>query len=69
MGGVMPQEWITVKFARKHQFGKVIYSASGLAHAVESLLEHPEQVEETRQKMQAVKPVLHPTGILQMVGV
>ena len=66
-GGVMPQEWITVKFCRRHRLGDVVYWPSQLARAVGKMLDRPELLARTRENLRRVRPGLHPSGILQMV--
>ncbi len=56
MGGVMPQEWITVKFCRSHGINHAIRSPAGLVKKVKYFLKHPEELQAIKQKMAEVTP-------------
>jgi len=56
LGGIMPQEWITVKFCRAYGFDHVFSSPAKLIETVKIWLEHPERLEQTRRRMQKVIP-------------
>jgi processive 1,2-diacylglycerol beta-glucosyltransferase len=56
MGGVMPQEWITVKFCRSHGMNHSIKTPLGLVKKVQHFLKHPEELQAIKKKMAEVTP-------------
>lgn len=56
MGGIMPQEWITVKYCRSHGIDHSILSPQGLVRKVNSFLERPQQLETIKRKMSDLAP-------------
>ncbi len=63
IGGIMPQECITEKFARKHGFSNIIYNPNQLSQKVKQWMESPDLLEKTRKAMQSVKPSSTPRDI------
>jgi len=64
LGGIMPQEWITVKFCRKYGLDASIRSAGALADRVEKWMHHPEIPAGIREKMKAADPANTPKQLL-----
>jgi len=67
LGGVMPQERITVKFCRKNGVAELIRRPSKLAHTILKWKRRPEVPLAIRQSMRKVCPALHPLDIVRMV--
>jgi processive 1,2-diacylglycerol beta-glucosyltransferase len=68
LGGVMPQEMITVKFARAHGFARVLRRAVDLPALLEPLMNEPDTLTAACAAMHAVRPPGTPRGILEMVA-
>lgn len=68
IGGIMPQEWITVKFARAHGFARVLRRAGDLPALLEPLMNTPETLPAARAAMLAARPAGTPRGILEIVA-
>ncbi|WP_309398878.1 glycosyltransferase [Cerasicoccus maritimus] len=68
LGGIMPQEWITVKFMRAHGIDLVMNRAGQLPKLVKPLLDNPEQLADTKAKMVLVRPQQHPLDILKRLA-
>lgn len=67
LGGIMPQEWITVKYCRKYGLAQTIKRPNELARLVARWIENPDLIEAARQRMNAVRPKSNPRGIVQAV--
>jgi processive 1,2-diacylglycerol beta-glucosyltransferase len=68
LGGVMPQERITVKFCREHGVAQLIRSPNDLARTVANWREHPELPATIRLAMKKASPPMHPRDIVRMVA-
>ncbi len=68
LGGVMPQEMITVKFARAHGFARVLRRARDLPALLEPLMAAPDTLATARAAMLAARPPGTPRGVLEMVA-
>ncbi len=68
LGGTMPQEWITVKFCRKHRLGETIKKPDDLARHVAGWLKEPAVTAGIRERMRQVFPPAHPREILRSVA-
>jgi len=68
LGGIMPQEWITVKFCRKHRVAETIRRADDLARIVDRWMESEDETEAIRARMNAVCPTATPRDILSTVA-
>jgi processive 1,2-diacylglycerol beta-glucosyltransferase len=66
LGGVMPQEMITVKFAAAHGFARVLRRAADLPALLEPLMGEPTRLAETREKMARACPPGSPRAVLEM---
>jgi processive 1,2-diacylglycerol beta-glucosyltransferase len=64
LGGIMPQEMITVKYGREHGFGRVVRRPGDLAEVVRGWLREPESLAAERGRVAAVRPVRTPADIL-----
>jgi processive 1,2-diacylglycerol beta-glucosyltransferase len=67
LGGVMPQERITVEYCRKHALGGTIRHPRDLARWVNLWIEHPDELVAIRQQMRKVRPPVLPREILNAV--
>jgi processive 1,2-diacylglycerol beta-glucosyltransferase len=68
LGGTMPQEYITVKFCRKHELAKTIHRPRDLAVTVSEWIKEPAQAHQIRERMRAIIPKWHPRDILRAVA-
>ena len=68
LGGVMPQERITVKFCRDHGVAQLVRSTEELAGIVNEWRKRPELPAAIRQAMQQACPPLHPSDIVRVVA-
>ena len=67
LGGVMPQEHITVKFCLQRGVGRLIRNPSQLTDIVSHWKDNPELPEQFRQAMLVACPQTHPRDILRTV--
>ena len=65
LGGIMPQENITVKYCQKHGFGKVINRTKQLPVISKNWMSHPRTIEEEKETMRTLQPKQHPLDILK----
>ena len=65
LGGIMPQEIITVKYCQEHGFGKVIESPAGFAAMIREWLANPAAHAAERAQMLAARPERTPADILR----
>jgi len=65
LGGIMPQEMITVKFCREHGFGKVLDHPADLATTVRAWLADPALLAAERARVLAARPDRTPADILR----
>nr|WP_234043758.1 glycosyltransferase [Cerasicoccus arenae] len=65
LGGIMPQEWITVKFMRSHGVDFVMNRPSQLSGLIKPLVDNRKTLAETRAKMVLLRPQQHPLDILR----
>jgi processive 1,2-diacylglycerol beta-glucosyltransferase len=68
LGGIMPQERITVKFCREHKVAQLIRSPDELAKTIAEWRKRPELPAGIRQAMKAACPPSHPLDIVRMVA-
>jgi processive 1,2-diacylglycerol beta-glucosyltransferase len=68
LGGIMPQERITVKFCREHKVAQLIRSPAELARTIAAWKEYPELPEGIRRAMKEACPPSHPLDIVRMVA-
>ena len=68
LGGFMPQEWITMRYARRHGLEQTIYRPSDLPPILGGWRAEPGRLAEQRQRMLDCRPLAHPTDILRLVG-
>ncbi len=64
LGGIMPQEMITVKFCRGRGFGRVLKRPGDLGAAVRQWLAHPAELAAEKARVTAARPATRPTDIL-----
>lgn len=65
LGGIMPQEIITVKFCREHGFGKVLANPADLATTVRGWIANPGLLAAERERILAARPNRTPVDILR----
>jgi len=68
LGGIMPQERITVKFCREHGVAQLVRSPEELAGIVTEWRKRPELTEAIRRAMRQVCPAFHPSDIVKTVA-
>ncbi len=68
LGGVMPQEMITVKFATAHGFSRRLRRASDLPEVLKPLMADRNNLLALREKISAARPAGSPRGILELVA-
>jgi processive 1,2-diacylglycerol beta-glucosyltransferase len=68
LGSAMPQEWITVKFCRKHRVAETIHRPDDLARTIAEWLREPARPAAIRQRMREIRPAGHPRDILRSVA-
>jgi processive 1,2-diacylglycerol beta-glucosyltransferase len=68
LGGIMPQERITVKFCRDHGVAQLVRSPEELAGIVTEWRKRPELPAAIRQAMRRACPLFHPSDIVKMVA-
>jgi processive 1,2-diacylglycerol beta-glucosyltransferase len=68
LGGIMPQEQITVKFCREHGLAQLIRSPDELARTVAQWRERPELPAAIRQAMKKACPPMHPRDIVRTIA-
>lgn len=66
LGGVMPQEGITLKFARQHGFGSLVMRAAELPQAVTKLLDAG-TLQRKRSALREACPALRPPDIFKQL--
>jgi processive 1,2-diacylglycerol beta-glucosyltransferase len=67
IGGIMPQERITVAFARRRGFGALVDRPGELPGVLRPLVEDPAKLRAQRLAMAAARPRAHPGAILRRV--
>jgi len=67
LGGIMPQERITVKFCQKHHVAQLIRTPGELAKTVAEWRKRPELPGGIRRAMKPACPPSHPLDIVRMV--
>ena len=68
LGGFMPQEWITMRFAHRHGFGEEVHRADRLPAVLARWQADPGRYEAQRQRMIDCRPQAHPRDILKLVA-
>ena len=68
LGGIMPQERITVKFCREYGLAQLVRSPEGLAKIVAQWRKRPELPAMIRRAMKKACPPSHPRDIVQMIA-
>ena len=67
LGGVMPQEMITLKYARRHGMARVMRRPVDLPLILARWLDHPDRYQALRARVADARPHAHPTDILARV--
>ena len=67
LGGVMPQEMITLKYARRHGMARVMRRPVDLPLILARWLDHPDRYQALRARVADARPHAHPTDILTRV--
>ncbi len=68
LGGFMPQEWITLRYAKRHGFAAQIHRPGNLPGILARWAERPEEYETVRRRMIECRPSQRPTDVLRMVA-
>ena len=68
LGGFMPQEWITMRFAHRHQFAAEAHRADALPAILARWQVAPEQYARLRRQIVECRPRAHPRDILDLVA-
>ncbi|HEY9249684.1 MAG TPA: UDP-N-acetylglucosamine--LPS N-acetylglucosamine transferase [Rariglobus sp.] len=67
IGGVMPQELITVKYCRLHGCAYFADTAAGIVRHIHRMIEQPETLVRLRKNLAAAKPEGHPEQIVRWI--
>ncbi len=67
IGGIMPQEWITVKFCLKNNFSRLISTAHQLARLVRRMAQDPSELTLIREHQRKATPPGSPQQILEWI--
>ncbi len=67
LGGIMPQELITVQYCRHHGCARLARSAKAVAHYSLRLMDEPALSEEIRSHLQEARPAGHPRDICRII--
>jgi len=67
LGGIMPQEFTTVKCARQHGFAGVIKTPLDLPRLIRTMIAPSDVCEAHKNALRQVKPALHPMDILHLL--
>ncbi len=67
IGGIMPQEWITVKYTRKHQISETIHFARSLPSIVDRWMNNRQEVEQIKSQISKIRPPQSPIALLQRI--
>ena len=65
IGGIMPQESITVRYATRHGIGRTIRSAGQVANVLDAWEQNARELNEMRRNMRERRPPHHPREILE----
>jgi len=68
IGGIMPQEWITVKYTRKHQVSQTIHFAGSLPKIVDHWMKNPNTLQEIKARLNSLQPSQTPASILKRLA-
>ena len=64
MGGIMPQEWITIKYARSQHFGASFKHAASCANIVAEYFNSPTRLQKEKERLHALRPNSSPAELL-----
>lgn len=67
IGGIMPQEWITVKFGMHHSIIRVAKSPGDIARILDNWQRRPSEVQQLATNIRRQKPKQTPVDILEKV--
>jgi processive 1,2-diacylglycerol beta-glucosyltransferase len=68
IGGIMPQEWITIKYCRNNQLpARLIKHSSQLIEQLRPMVEHPKQLAAIKTTMRHLTPMASPIDILNRI--
>ena len=68
LGGFMPQEWITLRYAHRHGFDTRAYRPADLPGILRRWHDAPETYETIRRHLLESRPAEHPRDVLRMVN-
>ncbi|MCG8527851.1 MAG: UDP-N-acetylglucosamine--LPS N-acetylglucosamine transferase [Opitutales bacterium] len=67
IGGLMPQEIITVRYCRKHNIGRAIKRAGELPVIIKEWMDKPEVLKEIRANLLRIRPKMRPLDVIGKV--
>jgi len=67
IGGLMPQEIITVRYCKKHNLGRAIKRAGDLPIIVKEWMDNPQMLQEIRDNLLRVRPKITPIDVIRKV--
>ena len=67
IGGIMPQESVTERYAMRHGLARTIRSAGEVGMILDAWEQNPHELHQIRENMRARRPVCSPRGILERV--
>ena len=67
LGGVMPQEWITLKYARQHGFGALIKRPNAIVPILSNWMNSDELLNQQRKAMKKAFSLFNPVKIIKKV--
>jgi len=67
IGGIMPQEWITVKYCRQHGIQDILHTPDDLVPILKKWIASPETYKQQQKNMVAARPKGHPREILKKI--
>ena len=68
LGGFMPQEYITLRYARRHGIASEVYQPDQLAAILARWASHPNDLAVLRRRLLECVPEAHPRDILRLVA-
>ena len=68
IGGVMPQENITLAYCRRHRLGQSFRKATDLPEVVSRILRNPEQLTAARQRKERLRPQKNPQDLIRKLS-
>ena len=67
IGGLMPQEIITVRYCKKHNLGRAIKRAGDLPIIIKEWMDNPQELQDIRDNLLRVRPKHDPIDVIRKV--